>query len=255
MNRVESDLQTVMRNTGAVRAFTDDDVSDSELWAVLDAARFAPSGGNRQGWSIIVIKDPLLRRTVRDHYVLAWREYMAHVHAGLVPFAPEHGGEWHGPAVDLAAARRVVQPSVFADNLDRVPVMILVIVDLTQLAVTDNGLTRQSIVGGASVYPFVQNIMLAANARGLGGVVTTVLTREEEALRPVLHLPRPWAIAALLALGRPLHPTRRLSRKEVSGFTTIDHLDGPPLVPGDGAAASIPTGPAPALADEEHQSR
>jgi nitroreductase len=131
--------------------------------------------------------------------------------------------------VDLAGARLVPQPSEFADSLESVPVMLMIVVDLTQLAVTDNGLGRQSIVGGASIYPFVQNIILAANARGLGGVVTTVLTREEEALRPLLHLPQPWAIAALVALGRPVRPVRRLSRKQVSEFTTIDSLDGPVL--------------------------
>jgi nitroreductase len=223
------DLEAVMRRSGAVRAFTDEAVADSEIWAVLDAARFAPSGGNRQGWAVIWIKNPHLRRMIREHYVLGWREYMAHVHAGLVPFAPEPTGTWHEPAVDLAGARLVPQPSEFADSLESVPVMLMIVVDLTQLAVTDNGLGRQSIVGGASIYPFVQNIILAANARGLGGVVTTVLTREEEALRPLLHLPQPWAIAALVALGRPVRPVRRLSRKQVSEFTTIDSLDGPVL--------------------------
>lgn len=104
--------------------------------------------------------------------------------------------------------------------------MLLIAVRLTQLAVTDNGLGRQSIVGGASMYPFVQNIILAANARGFGGVVTTVLSHEEEPLRAVPHLPKPWAIAALVAPGRPTRPIRRLSRKGVSVFTTIDRFDG-----------------------------
>jgi len=223
------DLEAVMRKSGAVRAFTDEAVPDVEIWAVLDAARFAPSGGNRQGWAVIVIKDPRLRRTIRDHYVLGWREYMAHVHAGLIPFAPGSTGIWNEPAVDLVAARSVAQPNPFADSLEAVPVMLLIAVHLTQLAVTDNGLGRQSIVGGASIYPFVQNIILAANARGLGGVVTTVLSREEEPLRAVLHLPKPWAIAAMVALGRPTRPIRRLARRPVSEFTTIDRFDGPVL--------------------------
>jgi nitroreductase len=238
-----SDLLGLMRLSGAVRSFTDEEIPDSVLWTILDAARFAPSGGNRQGWSVIVVKDPTLRRTIRDHYVVSWREYMAHVHAGLVPFAPKSAGSWHEPAVDLIAARLSPQPSEFADNLERVPVLLIVVVDLTQLAVTDNGLTRQSIVGGASIYPFVQNILLSANAMGLGGVVTTVITRQEEALRPVLRLPRPWAIAALVALGHPVRPVRRLSRREVSEFTVIDHFKGLPLVPGPGSPASTHTEP------------
>ncbi|MGA8208141.1 MAG: nitroreductase family protein [Candidatus Dormiibacterota bacterium] len=223
------DLEAVMRKSGAVRAFTAEPVGDAEIWAVLDAARFAPSGGNRQGWAVIIIKNPALRRKIKEHYVLGWREYMAHVHAGLVPFAPGPTGSWHEPAVDLAIARSIPQSNQFADNLESVPVMLVIAVNLTKLAVTDNGLGRQSIVGGASIYPFVQNIILAANARGLGGVVTTVLTRDEEPLRPLLHLPEPWAIAALVALGRPARPIRHLSRKGVSEFTTIDRLDGPVL--------------------------
>jgi len=223
------DLEAVMRKSGAVRAFTNEAVPDAEIWAVLDAARFAPSGGNRQGWAVIVVKDPGLRRRIREHYVLGWREYMAHVNAGLIPFAPGSTGVWEEPAVDLVGARSVAQPNPFSDNLESVPVMLLIAVQLTQLAVTDNGLGRQSIVGGASIYPFVQNIILAANARGLGGVVTTVLTREEEPLRAALRLPKPWAIAALVALGRPTRPIRRLSRRRVSDFTTIDRFDGPVL--------------------------
>lgn len=220
------DLEAVMRTTGAVRAFKDEAIPNSEVWAVLDAARYAPSGGNRQGWAVILIKEPALRLQIREHYVLGWREYMAHVEAGLVPFAPGPDGSWHEPAVDLADARLVAQPNDFADNLESAPVMLVVAVDLTQLAVTDNGLSRQSIVGGASIYPFVQNIILAANARGLAGVVTTVLTREEAQLRALLHIPEPWAIAALVALGRPRRAVRRLTRRQVSEFTTIDRFDG-----------------------------
>src|SRR5205807_9051150 len=102
---------------------------------------------------------------------------------GLVPFAARDEGRWTGPAVDLAAARATPAPYAFVDDLEHVPVLLLVVADLAQLATMDNGLDRQSIAGGASIYPFCHNLLLAARNDGLGGVLTTVLAREEPAVR------------------------------------------------------------------------
>jgi nitroreductase len=102
-----------------------------------------------------------------------------------------------------------------------------VAVDLRALAITDNGLDRQSIVGGASVYPFCHNILLAARNAGLGGVMTTVLARQEPAARELLHLPDGWALAALVVLGHPVKQLTKLRRDPVESFTTVDRFDGP----------------------------
>ena len=166
-------LRDVMQTTPATRDFTDEPVPGSVVRDILDVARFAPSGGNRQGWRVIVLEDPEIRRRIRDLYVVSWREYMAHVNAGLVPFAPGDDGRWAGPAIDLDEARSTPAPMTFSDHLDEMPVLLLLVADLTCLAVMDNGLDRQSIVGGASVYPFAHNILLAARDVGLGGVITT----------------------------------------------------------------------------------
>ena len=221
------ELREVMRTTGAVREFTPEPVPDAVLHDVLDAARFAPSGGNRQAWHVIVLRSPEVRRRVQELYALGWREYMAHVRAGLVPFAPGADGRWHGPAVDLAEARATPAPNPFADALDQVPVLLLVVADLQHLAVLDNGLDRQSIVGGGSVYPFVHNVMLAARDAGLGGVMTTVLCRQEEAVRDLVGLPPAFGIAALEALGHPVKQVSKLRRAAVEEFTTVDRFDGP----------------------------
>ena len=218
-----------MRTTPAVRDFTDEPVPDQVLHQILDTARFAPSGGNRQGWHVIVLKDPEVRRQIRDLYVLGWREYVAHMRLSLVPFAPGEDGHWHGPEVDLEEARRTEAPLPFADHLDQVPVLLVVIADLTALATMDNGLDRQSIIGGASIYPFTHNVLLAARDAGLGGVLTTVLARQEPAVRELLHLPDSHAVAGLIALGHPVKQVTKLRRSEVSEFTTVDRLDGPPF--------------------------
>lgn len=221
------ELTEAMRTTAAVRTFTDADVPDDVLARILDNARFAPSGGNRQPWRVVVVKDEALRLALRDHYAAGWREYMAHVVAGLVPFAPSNDGRWSEPAVDLEKARATPSPNEFADHLNEVPVMLVLLAHLPSLAVTDNGLDRQSIVGGGSVYPFSHNLLLAARQEGLGGVMTTVICRQEPAVKQLLGVPIEFAVAGLVALGHPTHQVTRLRRRPVSEFATIDRFGGP----------------------------
>ena len=223
------DLIEVMRTTPSVREFKPDPVPDDVVHAILDVARFAPNGGNRQGWRVVVLRDPSIRAQIRDLYVLSWREYWAQVIQGLVPFAPRDNGRWTGPAIDLEAARDTPAPNAFADHLDTVPVLLAVVVDLGTLAVTDNGLDRQSIVGGGSVYPFCHNVLLAARNVGVGGVMTTMLARQETKAKELLHVPDGHAIAALLALGYPVKQVTKLRRAAVEEFTTVDRFDGDPF--------------------------
>jgi len=225
------DLYEVMRTTPATRAFTDEAVPDAVVHRILDHARFAPSGGNRQGWHVVLLRDPAVRRQIRQLYQLGWREYVAHVDAGLVPFAPREHGRWDGPAIDLEEARRVPRPHDFADTLDTVPVLLLLIAQLGSLACVDNGLGRQSIIGGASIYPFGHNILLAARNEGLGGVLTSVLVRQEPAVRALTGIPDDHAIAGLIALGYPVRTVRKLRRRPVEQFTTVDRFDGPGFNP------------------------
>jgi nitroreductase len=219
-------FHTVVRTTPAVREFTDEAMPDEVLHRILDDARFAPSGGNRQSWRVVVVRDDATRLRLRELYQLGWREYMAHVVAGTVPFAPGLNRRWDGPVVDIEAARATESPNPFADTLERVPVMLVVLADLTALAVLDNGLDRQSIVGGGSVYPFCHNVLLAARANGWGGVLTTAICREEPAVRDLLGVPDPFAVAGLIALGRPVREITRLRRSAVEDFTTLDRFDG-----------------------------
>jgi nitroreductase len=225
------ELREAMRTNGAVREFRADPVPAAVLHAILDAARFAPSGGNRQGWTVIVVDDPAARAAIRDLSVLGWREYVAYVRAGLVPFAPGDDGRWHGPAVDLTHAREEAAPAPFVDTLDAAPALFVVTVDLRTLAITDIDLDRQSIVGGGSIYPFVQNILLAARDVDLGGVMTTFLCRQEPAARELLALPDHVGIAAVVALGYPAARATKLRRRPVEEFARVDRYDGAPFTP------------------------
>src|ERR1700738_5372029 len=126
-----------MRTAGTTRRFLPDPVSDTVLHRVLDNARCAPNGGNRQGWHVVVVTDPATRRALHDLYQPPWQAYLAERY-GLAP------GTRPGPDTP-SPLRRTME---FAENLHEVPVHLLVTVDLGALAVTDRSLPRQSIVGG-----------------------------------------------------------------------------------------------------------
>ena len=81
------ELIEALRTTGAVREFLDTPVPDATVHRLLDTARFAPNGGNRQAWRVVVVKDPSVRRGLRDLYLPAWYQYLAQVASGLTPWA------------------------------------------------------------------------------------------------------------------------------------------------------------------------
>jgi len=226
------DLTDALRTTGAVRDFLPDAVDDEVVYRLLDTARFAPSGGNRQAWRAIVVRDPTLKASLRDHYLPGWYEYLAQSAAGLVPWAPITDLEAERRAIEGAgamAAAAQAGPGGFAEHLDAVPVLIVVLADLRKLATVDRGFDRYTLVGGASVYPFVWSLLLAARGEGLAGVMTTMVVRREEQVRAELGVPDHMAVAALVALGRPVRQPSRLTRQAVEEFTTLDRFDGPAL--------------------------
>jgi nitroreductase len=224
------DLTDALRTTGSVRAFLDEPVSDETLYGILDDARFAPSGGNRQAWRVIVVKDASRRRALRELYLDGWHDYVAHALAGLVPFSPLASDEDRAAAAGQRdAAIATSRPDGFPETLDQVPVMLVVCADLTALAATDRDLDRYQIAGGASIYPFVWNILLAARARGLGGVMTTIATRNESGVRDVLDIPNDQIVASIVALGHPRSRATKLKRRTVEEFTTSDAFDGDPF--------------------------
>ena len=223
------DVDVAMRTTGAVRAFTDAPVDDATVYRVLERARFAPSGGNRQPWRVVVLRDSDQRRVIRELCVLGWREYVAFVEAGEVPFAPGPDGHPNRSAIDLAAARATPKPAPFVDELDRAPAVLVVGAHLPSLAVLDWDSERQSIIGGGSIYPFLQNLLLSARDEGLGGVMTTFLARQDEAARIALRMPDDVGLASVVALGVPEKFPTKLSRRPVEDFARFDRFDGTPF--------------------------
>lgn len=221
-------LRDALRTTGSVRAFTDRPLDDAVLFDVLEDARFAPSGGNRQAWRVIIVRDPEQRRQLAAAYLDAWHDYIASLLADVIPFSPLATDEEREAVVaKRAAAEAKSSPEGFAETLDRAPALLVVVADLAAFAATDRDLERYQLVGGASVYPFIWSILLAAHERGLGGVMTTVATANEPRLREIFSLPSNFVVASVVVLGYPEHRATKLRRREVPEFTFVDRFDGP----------------------------
>jgi len=216
------ELRDGIRQTGAVRGFTNEPVADAVLHAILDDARFAPSGGNRQPWRVAVVTDQAIRRELAAAMRPVWNEYASLVAAGRTPFTVVDPA----PTV-LSTTTPGNVPNDLIDNITEIPVVLAVAADLTRIAMMDKDLDRATVTGGASVYPFCWNILLAARERGLGGVITTFASRVEPVTGPLLGLPADHALAATIFLGRPVKQLTKLSRQPVESFTTIDRFDGP----------------------------
>jgi nitroreductase len=212
------ELSFALRSNGAVRGFTDEPVTDEMLTAILDDARFAPSGGNQQPWRVAVVKSPDVRTRMADLMRPVWQEYMGAQTAGKRAFA--FGRSTGDAPVDV--------PNSLIDDIHSVPVVLAVAADLQKIAIMDGNVTnRPPVVGGASIYPFCWSILLAARANGLGGVMTTFLSRAEVAAAPLLGLPEHHALVATIFLGTPTHQNTKLRRHPVESFTTLDRFDGP----------------------------
>ena len=205
------DLFEAMRCTPTSRRFTDEPVATETLQAALENARFAPSGGNRQGWRVVVVRDPGLRAKLAALYLPRWRAYTELT--GAAEMLADPG------AADPRRVRMVRRADEYAERLGEVPVHLVIGVQLSDLAVTDADLPRTSIVGGASIYPFVQNLLLALRGEGLAAAMTTLLVPAEADVRELLAIPDDVAIAAHVGVGHPAEPwPAKLARRPVSEF-------------------------------------
>lgn len=207
----EMTLFEAMRTLRAVREFTAEPVSDEALRTILDLAVCAPSGGNRQPWEFIVIRDPAMRRAIRDYY---WQVFQAYKHRVLDQAATGH------PASQAQVERwQKVPPDRYAENLHTIPVFLLVCLDRQRLGIPgdDPSQLASAPTAYASIYPAVQNILLAAHGLGLGAVLTTLHIRHEREIKAPLGIPDHVQTVALVTIGHPARkygPPRRIPASE-----------------------------------------
>ena len=202
-------LEEIMRTNGTCRYYTTDPVDDAVLSRVLDCARWAPTGGNRQPLRFIAVRDAAKKQRLKALYLPLWNHFLDGINAG----------EKHYDA----RPKLLVDADHFANHLEQIPVMLIVCARLADVQPTDAVLDRLSVVGGASIYPAVQNVLLAARAEGLGTALTTLLCAVEPEVKTLLGIPDDVATAAMVTIGWPARPfPRKLKRRPLAEFAYTD---------------------------------
>jgi nitroreductase len=200
--------------TRAMRRLSDEPIQRSELEAILRAAQQGPSGGNIQPWQFVVVTDSAVRVDLGAIYRRAYQRYEAALLASMPPHRDEEAAaSWERT---LAASRHL------ADHIAAAPVIIVVLMpDIDMTLVDDEGALD---VGTpyASVYPAVQNLLLAARSLGIGGALTTVHRVRQDEVRSLLGIPDRFQTVALIPLGRPTGRFGVAPRRPVE---TVTHWD------------------------------
>lgn len=211
------ELDEVMRTTFTCRDFTDQQVEDSDIEEIIELARFAPSGGNRQPNRVVVVREPGTKAVLRDCATPPLRVYMEQVGAGEAPW-----NTINPTTVDAEALLAETGPIDFLQFLENAPVLLCIGADLSEIASFDVTLDRVGVISGASIYPFAWNILLAARSRGMGGALTTFSTYGEPRAQEVLGFPPHVALAAVMPLGYPRKQLTKLSRKPVADIVRYE---------------------------------
>lgn len=215
----EIGLYEAMSTLRAVRRLRPEPVPDAVLRRVLEAATWAPSGGNRQAWRLVVVRDHAHKGALGALYAEGWREMLGR-YDDLLASLPEDRAAKERRALDAGTH--------LADHFAEVPVVVVVCFDPAGLAVTDADQPRVSVVGGGSIYPAVQNLLLACRAEGLGCVLTTLLCAREPEVKSLLGVPDEWGTAATIPIGYPVGRGHgKISRRPVEAMAFADHWGQP----------------------------
>ena len=209
---MSEDLLEMVRTTRAIRRFTDEPVTDDELWAILDAAQSAPSGGNVQPWQFLVLTEPAVKTQVADVYGRAYDRYERTLLASLPPFRSE---------ADEASFLRSMRASRhLAEHMATAPAIVCVLMPAgLDLTLHDDEGPLDIGHPCASVYPAVQNLLIAARSFGIGGTLTTVARVLHDDLRAAAGIPDRYDLAALVPLGRPKGSFSAPRRRPVATVT------------------------------------
>jgi nitroreductase len=213
------ELYEAMRTLRAVRRLRPDPIPDDVLHRVLEAATWAPTGGNRQAWRVIVVKDPVRKQRLGELYKKV-----------ATPFMQSYAERFAAlPEGERVKAEKMLRSGLYlAEHFGEAPVLCIFCFHPDGLAVTDAKLDRVSVVGGGSIYPAVQNLLLACRAEGLGCVLTTLLCMAEPEVRELLAIPQPWGTAAAVPIGYPqLRGHGPISRRPVEEMAFVDSWEQP----------------------------
>lgn len=189
------EIYAAMSTLRAVRRLKTDPIAPEVLQRILQAAAWAPSGGNVQPWRVVVVRDAEKRAALGDLYRPEWAKYSAGVRQNMQRLEGE--ARARGERMMVAADR-------LGEHLGDAPVILVFCFNPDRMAITDAGLGRPAVVGGASVYPAVQNAMLACRAEGVGCTLTTLLCYREDEVKTLLGIPGDWYTCAFVPIGYPM---------------------------------------------------
>lgn len=218
------ELFEAMRTTFSAREYTGDPLPDDVLFEILDNARFAPSGGNRQGVHITVTRNQATKKALSDLAVPAAKRYIAQINLGESP--------WNSAAptaADEATIEATTPAPMLTETFINADVVLVFSVDLKVVASMDQYLDRVGVVSGGSVYPMVWNTLLAARQAGFGGTITTLAISQEDKIQALLGIPEDHAVCAIMPLGKPVKQLTKLRRNPVESFVTQERFDGAPF--------------------------
>jgi len=191
------DFFEVANTQRAMRRLHSDPIADEDLWKILDAATKAPNGGNRQPWNFVVIRDVASKTKIAAWYLEAWNKAYG-------------GGIRDAMLADANMSKTWKSADYLANHMAEVPVLVLATIKKDMVAI---GPTL-----GASIYPAVQNLMLAARAIGLGTALTTLHKMHEADVKQLLGIPDDVETMALIPVGRPkgqFGPVNRMPAEKV----------------------------------------
>ncbi len=209
-----NDIYEMMSTLRAVRRLRPDPIPDDVLHRVLQAAAWAPTGGNMQPWRVVVVRSDAQKQALADVYRPAWYRYAKGYDARNDQLPPEEASK---------GRRNRAAGDYLADHLHEAPVILMFVADPKMMAITDAKLDRISMVGGGSVYTAVQNAMLAARTEGLGCVLTTLHCLAEDEVKSALQIPEDWATLAMVPLGYPVGKGHGpISRKSIETLAFDD---------------------------------
>jgi len=206
------DALEAMRTIGANRFYLPREVPDAVLREAVESARFAPQGGNRQPVRLVAVRDRAKKARLAELYMPAWKAYFDAAEGGTRKL-----GEY------ASARRALLNANDFAERFAEHPLVIVVCAELAALHITDLEQGRPSVVGGASIYPFVQNLCIALRVQGVASTITTLLCASEPEVKELLEIPDGFLTACHVVAGYPAKGfPRKLTRAPVEDSTFID---------------------------------
>ncbi len=213
---MDTDVFTIMGSLRAMRRLKPDPVPEELVWKVIEAGTKAPSGGNSQPWRFVVVQDPQTKRFIQERYARAFQVYMqANLELAQRRPTPPSDAEM---ARQMRAGRAALH---LAEHMHEVPVLLLVCMVPRELALLtdEKGRPRSHAALYASVFPAVQNVLLACRALGLGATLTTLHLMFEADVKTRLGIPADVETVALVPIGWPIGrfgPTSRMPVEEVT---------------------------------------